>query len=132
MSTEIWMIVGSAIVLACGVYLWQRAVHLVSNGNRAEAVIIRNNFNSSDDLYTPVVRFETDKKKWIEQELNISVKPKMQEGQKINVIYDPENPTDISINSTFFLEVMPRILVALGLFGLIFITLELLDVTSIL
>jgi hypothetical protein len=132
MNTEIWIILGSAISLAIGTYLWQRAINLVAHGNRVEAVVIRNAFNSSDDLYTPVVGFETDKKEWIELELNFSVKPKMQEGRKVNIIYDPEDPTDVSINSTFILEILPRLLVGIGSFGLIFITLELLEVTSIL
>jgi hypothetical protein len=132
MNTEIWIIISSALLLSIGVYLWQRATNVISSGRHAEAVVVRNNFNASDDLYTPVVRFETDKKELVERELSFSVKPKMKEGQKIKVIYDPDNPSDISINSTFLLEILPRLLVAIGLFGLIFITLELLAVTSLL
>jgi hypothetical protein len=127
-----WIIISSALLLSIGVYLWQRATNLISSGNHAEAVVVRNNFNASEDLYTPIVRFETDKKELIEVELNFSVKPKLQEGNKIKIIYHNDNPRDVFIDSTFLLEILPRMLVALGLFGLIFITLELLDVISIL
>jgi hypothetical protein len=132
MNTEFWIVISSGLLLAIGIYLWQRAANLISNGKRAEAVIVRNNFNASEDLYTPVVRFQTDKDELMELELNFSVKPKMQEGNKIKIIYDEDNPSDISIDSMLLLEILPRMLVTLGLLGLIFITLELLEVTSIL
>jgi len=120
--------------LAIGIHRWQKGAYLLRHGKKANAVIYKNNrsSNGNDNMYHPVVRFLTDKQEWITQELSVGYSPKKKEGTKLEVIYDPEDPTDVEINSPFTLEILPRLFVAIGLCGLIFGLLEILDITQIL
>ncbi|HEY5749656.1 MAG TPA: DUF3592 domain-containing protein [Chryseolinea sp.] len=131
MSTDLIILIASALCLFGGVYLWQEGNHLLKNGKKAEAVIFSNNFKADADgsgVYYPVVRFLTDKQEWITQELGIGTNPKTREGTKLQMIYDPENPNDFQVNSTLLLEILPRLLTALGLTGAVFVVLEVLDI----
>ncbi|SHH28872.1 Protein of unknown function [Chryseolinea serpens] len=135
MPPELTILFISAGFLILGVYFWQKGNHLLKNGKKAEAIVFSNNFEASHNgggVYYPVVRFLTDKQEWITQELSVGTSPKKREGTKLQVIYDPENPTDVQINSTFVLEILPRIFTALGVMGAVFVTLEILDVINIL
>jgi len=83
------------------------------------------------NMYYPVVRFTTDTEEWITQELSVGYSPAKQEGTKLEVIYNPENPTEVAINSSFQLEILPRFLTAIGITGLIIALLEFLEVTQL-
>lgn len=134
MNTALIIVIVSLILLITGIYLWQRGNYLLKNGKKAEAIILKNNFHSDADgggTYHPVVWFLTDKQVWITQELNIGFNPPRREGAQLQVIYDPEDPTKVEINSTLYLEVLPRLLVALGIVGLVFGALQYLDVISV-
>jgi len=132
MPPELLILFVSTVLLFGGVYLWQKGSHLLNNGKKAEAIIFSNNFKTgvNGGVYYPVVRFLTDKQEWITQELNFGTNPKMREGRKLEVVYDPENPTDVQMNSTFMLEILPRLLTALGVMGAAFVVLEILDVIN--
>lgn len=134
MDTELIILLISFGFLLVGTILWQKGNHLLTNGKIADAVIFKNNFQpsrSGGGTYYPVVRFLTDKHEWITQELSIGYSPAKEEGTKLQVIYDPEDPTKVEINSTLQLELLPRLFVALGIGGLIFGTLEYLDVIDL-
>ena len=124
-----------AVLVILGVVLWQKANHLLRHGKKAEAIIFKNNFMKSNSepggTYHPVVRFLTDNQEWITQELDFGVNPPMAEGKKLDVIYDPEDPTTVSLHSTFYLEVLPRLLVAFGLVAIVAASLELLEIINI-
>jgi len=124
----------STVLLILGANFWQKGSHLLKNGKKAEAVVFSNTFKADDDggVYYPVVRFLTDKQEWITQELNFGTTPKKREGTKLQVIYDPEEPTNVQINSIFMLEILPRMLTAIGVMGAVFVVLEILDVTNLL
>lgn len=122
---------GSFIVM--GVYLWQKGSHLLVNGKKADAIIFKNNFDHTDSnggMYYPVVRFLTDKQEWITQQLSIGYFPAKPEGTKLKVLYDPGDPTSVEINSSFQLEILPRLFVALGIGGFVFSMLEYLGIIS--
>jgi len=131
-SPELIILFVSTVLLIMGVYFWQKGSHLLKHGKKAQAVVFSNNFEASDNggVYYPVVRFLTDKQEWITQELNFGTNPKKPEGTKLQVIYDPENPTEVQIDSTFMLEILPRIFAALGVMGLVFVTLEVLEIIN--
>ena len=127
METELIILFGSAIFVIVGIILWRKGSHLLSNGKKAKAVIFKNNVKrsgSDGDLYYPVVRFITDEQEWITQELSIGYSPAKPEGTKLQVIYDPENPAIVEINSSFQLEIFPRLLTAIGIVGFIWASLE--------
>lgn len=134
MTKEIILLLISFAALGVGIQLWQKASHLLKNGKKAKAVIFKNNYSSgnsnSPGMYHPVVRFLTDKQEWITQELNVGYNPAKKEGTKLEVIYDPEDPTTVEINSAFQLEIILKGFVGVGAFGLIFGFLELFEITT--
>lgn len=129
MDTALIVILVSSVFLIIGAILWQKGNHLLANGKIADGVIIANNFelSPSGGTYHPVVRFLTDKQEWITQELSIGYSTAKEEGTKVQVIYDPEDPASVEINSSFQLELLPRLFVVAGICGQIFGTLEYLD-----
>jgi hypothetical protein len=123
----------SLIFGAIGIIQWQKGNTLISSGKKATAIVDKNVYSRDGDsgTYYPVVRFLTDEKEWITQQLDVGYSPAMPEGTRIDVIYDPEEPENVQINSTFYLEILPRILVALAICGFIFGILEVFDVISL-
>jgi len=108
--------------MLAGVKLWQAGNILINTGQTVKGIVFKNNykvFGANQGLYFPVVRFLTAKNEWITQELSIGQNPPMEEGKKITLVYDPENPSEVDIKSPFRQEFLPRILVAVGLSGII-------------
>jgi hypothetical protein len=133
MNTDLTILFGSTIFLAVGIGLWRKGNQLVGNGKRAKGIIFKNNYSFIDGgLYYPVIRFLTDKKEWITQELDVGYKIAKDEGTEIEILYDMDDPTNIQVNSNFELAILPRLFVAIGLFGFILGVLEHLDYTDFL
>ncbi len=118
MDGNLILVIVSTILMLVGVKLWQTGDILVNTGKTAKGIVFKNNYKgmgANRGLYFPVVRFLTDKNEWITQELSIGQNPPMEEGKKLTLIYDPEDPTLVDIKSTFRQEFLPRMLVAVGL-----------------
>lgn len=114
--------------------LWQKNKHLLETGKKAKAIIFKNNSGSNTGgsaVYYPVVRFLTDKQEWITQELSAGHTLAQKEGTKVDVIYDPDDPTNVEINSLFQLKIRPGIFIVTGFCGLVVGILELLDITQV-
>jgi hypothetical protein len=134
MDTSIIVLIISGVLVVAGAILWRKGNHLLANGKKAHAIIFKNNYSTSGSnggVYYPVVRFLTDKQEWITQELNIGYSPPKPEGTKLEVLYDPDDPTNVEINSSMQLEFLPRLFVGLGIAGLIFGVLEAFDIIEI-
>lgn len=133
MSAPLMILLISASFIIVGIIRAQKGTYLLKNGKRAKAVVYKNNYSSDGDggAYMPVVRFLTDKDEWITQELSIGYSPAIPEGTKLDVLYDPEEPTNVEINSSFQLRVLPLILVLLGVSGFVFGTLEYLNIIDV-
>jgi hypothetical protein len=123
MDTNLLIAISSIIPLILGVTLWQKGISLIRNGIKAEGIVFKNNFrgsiNNKSGLYFPVVRFLTEKQEWITQELDIGQFPALEEGKKIRLIYNQENPEEVEMNSTFRLEILPRILITVSIMMLV-------------
>ncbi|WP_420317009.1 DUF3592 domain-containing protein [Ekhidna sp.] len=124
MSTEIIISLISGGTIILGVYWWRKGNHLILNGKKVDALVYANRHqyhptNNKIGLYFPVVRFLTEEKEWITKKLEIGYNPPLEEGSKIKIIYDPDNPEYLQIDNSFMLEFLPRILVTSGLIGLI-------------
>ncbi|MGL1888931.1 MAG: DUF3592 domain-containing protein [Reichenbachiella sp.] len=120
METELVIVFIAVIAFGIGAIQWQKGALLLSKGKKAEAVVFKNNYKrsgSESGVYYPVVRFQTEDQKWITQELDYGQSPAKPEGTKLEVLYDPDNPATVEVNSTFRLEILPRILVAIGIIG---------------
>jgi hypothetical protein len=129
---ELLILVTSAVLIILGAYLSQKGAQLSIRGKQTEAIIFKNNFESSSGVYFPVVRFLTDKNEWISTELNVGYSPALTEGTKLEVIYDPEDPTIVEVDSKAQLRILPVILAAFGVAGFTLGVLEYLDVTQLL
>ena len=133
MNAEIIILLISFGFIILGTMLWQKGNDLSATGKIAEAIIFRNNFKQTraGGIYYPVVRFLTEKQEWITQELTIGYLPAKPEGTKLEIIYDPQDPTRVEINSSLQLKVIPIVVVVIGVVGLIFGTLEYMDVIEL-
>lgn len=107
----------------------------MTTGKKAKAIVFKNNYHpgtgGNAGTYYPVVRFLTDRQEWITHELNIGYTPAREEGTELEILYDPEDPTQVEMNSTFQLKILHGILVILGVCGLIVAVLELLGITQL-
>ena len=132
-SSLILYVIGSVFTIM-GAWLWQKANRLIRHGKKANAIIVHNNVNKDADgsvTYHPVVRFVTDTKEVIIQELDFGVNPPMREGTSLDILYDPEEPTSVALSTSFYLEILPKILVAVGITAVIGASLEILGIISI-
>lgn len=133
MFGEIIISLISTASIVVGFRLLQKGSYLLKNGKKAKAIIFKNNKKSirTTIIYYPVVRFLTDKQVWITQELSTGSNPEKREGTSVEVIYDPDEPNNVEINSDFRLKVVPILLLTLGLTGLLIVVLELFDITQL-
>ena len=129
---ELIIMIVSLIFGAVGIIQWQKGTYLMRHGKKAIAIVYKNVYESRNGsgYFYPVLRFLTDKQEWITQQLNRGFNPAKEEGSKIEVIYDPEEPEDFELSSSFNLEILPRVFIALGICGFIFGILEVFDVIS--
>lgn len=119
------MILGiSTVVTTLGIFLWLKGKRLLKTGKKAKALILKNNYKPGTDIgfdaCYPVVRFLTDHQEGITQELSVGYSPAKAVGTELEIIYDSKNPNNVEINSAFVLETLPRILVIVGVCGLLF------------
>ena len=113
----------SFFVFAVGLVRREKLTHLNKVGKITEGIIFKNNYKSSyddDGNYYPVVRFLTEEKVWITQELDVGFSPAMKEGKKVNLIYDPNEPTNVTFHSKLNLKTIPIGLIVLGISGMIY------------
>ena len=136
METSLIISLGSLVFIAVGYISMQRGERLIQNGKKTSAIIFKNIYKSTGSknggLYHPVIRFTTEKKEWITQELNTGYMPAKPQGKKIKVIYDPENSSIVEINSIFQLIILPRFLLAMGIVGFVFGLLEYIEIIHVL
>lgn len=116
--------------MALGIHLLQKGRILMRLGKKASATVVKNVHDQKHGTYTPVVRFVTDQQEVVIRELSIGYNPPLSEGSEVEVLYDPNDLTLVEINSAFQLEVVPVILLVLGVCGLILAALELLEITN--
>lgn len=111
----------ASIFLILGFYFYNRAKHLLTRGRKANAIIFKNNYKASKHggHYYPVVRFLTKRNEWITQELSIGYSVPKDEGSKVEVLYDPMDPTVVELNGRLHLEVLPKIFIGIGFLALL-------------
>lgn len=124
MAIEIVIAVIAGGLILFGVHLWLKGNHLVLHGEKTEGFVFANVYKgdplkNSRGVYFPVVRFVTKQDEWITKQYEIGYNPPLKEGKKLKIIYDPEDPEYYQIDNRFLLEILPRILVAIGLIEMI-------------
>jgi hypothetical protein len=118
---DVLLMIIPAVFIVIGVVFWRRASYLQENGKKADATIIDSVFERSGDggSYYPVVRFLTDKQQWVVKQLDVGYNFPKKKGTRVEVVYDPEEPTNVLINSVYVLAIMPRVFVCIGVVGFI-------------
>ena len=133
MTSELLLMIVPAILLVVGAVIWIKAGYLLKNGKKSRATIVDSVFIQSNDgggSYYPVVRFLTDKQVWITKQLNVGYSSAKKKGTEVEVVYDPDEPTNVAINSVFTLIILPRVLVGVGVIGFVLGILFYLDVVD--
>jgi hypothetical protein len=135
----------SLVSLIIGWILGRTGKNLLRKWKKSEAMVVRNEYvpnelrlfkpNDPDDdegaPYYAVVEFKTEKGETITKQLDSGGYPPSPLGERMVVIYDPNNPLDFVTNPRTKLEVIPRLLVAIGLIGLLVSFADLFGVISI-
>ncbi|MHA7130195.1 DUF3592 domain-containing protein [Algoriphagus namhaensis] len=120
--------------IAIGLFIDQRNKQLLQHGKKAKAVIfksVQKSLSTGSALYYPVVRFKTDQDLWITKELDSGTSSRPRDGKQVEVIYDPEDPENVTIHSDFYLNVLPKIFISIGTVGLLIAVLELLEIINL-
>jgi hypothetical protein len=101
---------------------------IAKNGIETEAVVF--DIVSRNNIFTqtsyPVIRFVTTKKEWITEEYSIGTTPSfLKKGQKITVVYSPDNPKEFIVKSRItsaapiLFIILAIIILAIGVYKLI-------------
>jgi hypothetical protein len=109
---------------------------MLREGVRTKAMIIRNRYKpgtdgEGDGVYYPTVQFVTQKNEKVVKELDFGYSVKKEIGTELNVVYDPENPSDFVTSPTLWLKIVPRLLIGGGLGGITVGVMDLLQVISV-
>jgi hypothetical protein len=136
----------SLVAIIFGLILWIEGRRFLARSKLSEATVVKNIFcpneitliqndlgieDDESGTYYPVIHFMTDKNELITKQLSIGFNPPMSVGKKLSVIYNPNNPSDIVIYPRFLLEVIPRLLVSIGVLALIIVILDVFEIISL-
>ncbi|MEN7550760.1 DUF3592 domain-containing protein [Rapidithrix thailandica] len=107
-----------AISLISGIYEVFRRQTLLKYGNKTKGIVFKLEEEIGSGgavMYFPVMRFTTAKKEWITKKSSTgSSFSQLKIGDKIEIIYDPENPYNAEIlNSSYYS--LPVIFILVGL-----------------
>ena len=97
------------ILAVLGYVSRQKTQKLKKLGIKAEGIVFsrereeefRIDFNTQNTFrtsYYPIIRFVTAEKEWVTQKYNVSSFPPYKEGDKVTVIYNPENITEFMLD----------------------------------
>ncbi|SHG94757.1 hypothetical protein SAMN04488109_2591 [Chryseolinea serpens] len=73
----------------------------------------------------------TDKNELITKQLSIGFNPPMSVGRKLSIIYNPSDPGDIVTYPKIQLEVIPKLLTAIGVTVLVAVALDVFEIVNI-
>jgi hypothetical protein len=107
----------STIAIVLGTALLRKSRDLRKRGKVATAVIIENvgkTGSRTGMYYYPIVRFATESKEFVTHEMITGYNPAKPEGTEVEILYDPLDPKKAAVNSKFEMNVLPKIMIALG------------------
>ncbi|MCD9014426.1 DUF3592 domain-containing protein [Parachryseolinea silvisoli] len=136
----------SLVSVILGALFRRAGRRILAKGKLTEATIVENVYhpnkyalNQHDDgihndeagTYYPVIHFTTDQDELIAKQLDTGANLPRSVGQKLPVVYNPGDPSDIVTYPRLKLEVIPRLLMTLGAIGLIVVVLDAFDIVSV-
>jgi Protein of unknown function (DUF3592) len=135
----------SLVSLTIGWILLRHGSQLLRKWKKSEATIVGNNYapnefalfepnDPTDDetgTYHAIVEFQTEEGKTITKQLDTGGYPPRPVGNKMTVLYDPGDPLNFVTYPRTNLQIIPRVLVGIGLTGIIVSVADLLGLISI-
>jgi len=113
------MIAFGSILIYIALKLQSRTQKLRKIGIQTEGIIFDTvpSDNPDSRAVYPLIRFVTSEKLWITEKYSISTIPGVnKKGDKVTVVYDPNNPKDFFIKSPLT-SLMPKLIIILA-FGI--------------
>jgi len=89
---------------------------ILKTGREAEGVIfdfVQNN-NMQNQAKYPIIRFITSEKEWITEAYNIAVPGFFKKGQKVIIVYNPDNPKEFIVKSAIT-SIAPVLIILLAI-----------------
>lgn len=124
----------SVVFILIGISMIRKAKRLRRIGRKAMATVIKNKYSTDDEgsaEHIPVVEFRTEKHEVITMELSYGNTAEPKEiGEKIEILYNPNNPREAIVNSVIWMMVGPWLFIIIGVAGLILTSLQLLGITN--
>jgi hypothetical protein len=135
----------SLVALTIGLVLRRQGRRLYKKWKKSEATVVRNKYIASElalfesvdpiadetGTFYAVIEFITDKGETITKQLDIGANPPRPVGQRMSVIYNPNNPFEFVTCPRTWLGFISGLLIALGLVGQLVSILDLLEQISI-
>lgn len=111
-----WLIltVIGIVFFAIAIHKQRKNSYLLINGKTTRAVVFKMERTHRDNLAYPVLRFTTEDKEWITTKIGLTY-PGISQGDRFEVLYDPDDPKNVVIKNHFVLEIMPKLFMAIGL-----------------
>jgi len=120
MLQDLFLIAGLCVLFG-GLVSWYRTRDFLTRCEKTNGVVVSHYYQTSDDeegkttSSFPVFRFKHPIT-GTEYTVRSNVSGHMQEGQEIEIIYDPENPNNAKINNLSHTWMIPIIVNILGVF----------------
>lgn len=113
----LFIIAIGVILIYVAIQFQSRTKQILKKGIQTKGVIfdILGSDNPDSSAMYPLVRFVTSENVWITEKYNISTIPGLlKKGQKVTVIYNPDNPKEFIIKSPIN-SFIPKFLIALSI-----------------
>jgi hypothetical protein len=94
---------------------------LLNSGERSEGIVfdLERSKNSDSIAQYPIIRFLTKKEVWITKRVDLGISfSTYKQGDKVNVIYNPEKPEEFMVESKWQM-IASQVLLAFGIISLI-------------
>lgn len=120
MLQNIFLIAGLCVLFG-GLVSWYRTRNFLARCVKTKAVVVSHHHQTSDDedgkttSSFPIFRFNHPKT-GTEYTVRSNISGLMQEGQEIEILYDPENPKNAKINKLSHTWMIPIIVTIMGVF----------------
>ena len=122
------------LLVAISVFIFVRTRSFIGSSQEVKGKVVRNVYRSSSDGggYAPVFGFTTIDGRYVEVEDKLeSNPPQFREGEVLDILYDPQNPSRARVKKWMNLYFTPLLLGGMGVIfggvGVILLIFEILD-----
>ncbi len=106
------------LLIGIAVFVWMRTRKFINEAQETKGTVIRmlsKRGSKGGTIYAPVFQFRTIDGRTIEVEESLYSKPpQFQEGQSVDILYDPQNPEKARVKKWMNLYFVPVVLGGMG------------------